>query len=75
MANEIGTLVEPWYLSVFAGVRGTKGFEEGEHYWEVEFVEAPIGTSVMVGVGTQRALLHTDNYQFVNLIGKLTSPF
>jgi len=53
-----------------AGVRGTKGFFEGEHYWEVTFIEPPIGTSVMVGVGTAGACLHTDNYKYVNLIGQ-----
>ncbi|XP_066509709.1 SPRY domain-containing SOCS box protein 3-like [Hoplias malabaricus] len=32
-----------------AGVRGS--FSYGEHYWEIEFLEPPYGTSVMVGVG------------------------
>lgn len=50
-----------------AGVRGTKGFTRGEHYWEITFLEPPFGTSVMVGVATKKAILHTDN--FVNLIG------
>lgn len=53
-----------------AGVRGSKGFFEGEHYWEVTFIEPPIGTSVMVGVGTERVCLHADNHQFVNLLGQ-----
>ncbi|XP_056317831.1 SPRY domain-containing SOCS box protein 3 isoform X1 [Danio aesculapii] len=52
-----------------AGVRGTKGFTHGEHYWEIEFLEPPYGSSVMVGVGTQNALLHTGDQTFVNLIG------
>ncbi|XP_057187688.1 SPRY domain-containing SOCS box protein 3 isoform X2 [Triplophysa rosa] len=52
-----------------AGVRGTKGFTHGEHYWEIEFLEPPYGCSVMVGVGTQNALLHTGDKRFINLIG------
>ncbi|XP_052009185.1 SPRY domain-containing SOCS box protein 3 isoform X2 [Xyrauchen texanus] len=51
-----------------AGVRGTKGFTQGEHYWEIEFLEPPYGNSVMVGVGTQNALLHTGE-RFIDLIG------
>ncbi|MBN3271421.1 SPSB3 protein, partial [Polyodon spathula] len=52
-----------------AGVRGTKGFTHGEHYWEVEFLEPPYGTSVMVGLGTKSAQLHVGDYQFINLLG------
>ncbi|XP_030650356.1 SPRY domain-containing SOCS box protein 3 [Chanos chanos] len=52
-----------------AGVRGTKGFCHGEHYWEIEFLEPPYGTSVMVGVGTEKALLHAGDKQFINLLG------
>lgn len=52
-----------------AGVRGTKGFYNGEHYWEIEFMEPPYGTSVMVGLGTKQALLHSGKIQFVNLLG------
>ncbi|XP_015194051.2 SPRY domain-containing SOCS box protein 3 isoform X1 [Lepisosteus oculatus] len=51
-----------------AGVRGTKGFSHGEHYWEIEFLEPPCGSSVMVGLGTKKALLHTGNYQFIDLL-------
>ncbi|TRY82417.1 hypothetical protein DNTS_002494 [Danionella cerebrum] len=43
-------------------------FTHGEHYWEIEFLEPPFGSSVMVGVGTQNALLHTGNQTFINLI-------
>ena len=43
---------------------------DGEHYWEIEFIEPPMGTSVMVGVGTKETLLHTENYQYVDLIGE-----
>ncbi|XP_053472436.1 SPRY domain-containing SOCS box protein 3 isoform X3 [Ictalurus furcatus] len=54
-----------------AAVRGNEvtGFTHGEHYWEIEFLEPPYGTSVMVGVGTQNALLHAADRQFINLIG------
>lgn len=51
-----------------AGVRGTRGFTHGEHYWEIEFLEPPYGNSVMVGVGTLNAHLHAGG-QFINLIG------
>ncbi|XP_005104344.1 SPRY domain-containing SOCS box protein 3 [Aplysia californica] len=51
-------------------VRGNKGFADGEHYWEILFLEPPIGTSVMVGVGTQKAVLRSNLYQYVNLIGQ-----
>lgn len=46
------------------------GFCNGEHYWEIEFVEPPYGTSVMVGLGTKQALLHSGKIQFVNLLGE-----
>ncbi|XP_048463328.1 SPRY domain-containing SOCS box protein 3 isoform X2 [Rhincodon typus] len=52
-----------------AGVRGTKGFIHGEHYWEVKFLEPPYGTSVMVGAGTRNAHLHLGNYTFINMLG------
>ncbi|KAK3609645.1 hypothetical protein CHS0354_028850 [Potamilus streckersoni] len=52
-----------------AGVRGTKAFSYGEHYWEIIFLEAPFGTSVMVGVGTGQTVLHMSDYKFVNLLG------
>ncbi|XP_076143777.1 SPRY domain-containing SOCS box protein 3 [Alosa pseudoharengus] len=52
-----------------AGVRGTKGFCYGEHYWEIEFIEPPYGTSVMVGLGTKQALLHSGKTPFLNLLG------
>ena len=51
------------------GVRGSKGFLDGEHYWEVTFLEPATGSSVMVGVGTKKAALHLDDYQYVDLIG------
>ncbi|XP_069479310.1 SPRY domain-containing SOCS box protein 3-like [Ambystoma mexicanum] len=53
-----------------AGVRGTKGFSHGEHYWEIEFLEPPYGLSVMLGVGTHKALLHAGNHTYIDLLGK-----
>ncbi|OCT83733.1 SPRY domain-containing SOCS box protein 3 [Xenopus laevis] len=52
-----------------AGMRGTTGFLQGEHYWEIEFLEPPSGLSVMVGIGTGRAALHAGDFQFVDLLG------
>ena len=53
-----------------SGVRGTKGFVHGEHYWEIIVLEPLVGNSVMVGVGTQRAALHIEDYNYVNLVGE-----
>ncbi|KAM4617648.1 SPRY domain-containing SOCS box protein 3-like isoform 2-T2 [Discoglossus pictus] len=52
-----------------AGVRGNTGFLQGEHYWEIEFLEPPSGLSVMVGVGTARAILHAGSYRYIDLLG------
>ncbi|XP_043938551.1 SPRY domain-containing SOCS box protein 3 [Protopterus annectens] len=52
-----------------AGVRGTKGFTQGEHYWEIIFVEPPYGVSVMTGIGTKKAPLHAGNHQYINMLG------
>ncbi|KAG9475859.1 hypothetical protein GDO78_003973 [Eleutherodactylus coqui] len=52
-----------------AGVRGDTGFLQGEHYWEIEFLEPPSGLSVMVGVGTSRVSLCARSFQYLNLLG------
>ncbi|KAG8564643.1 hypothetical protein GDO81_016537 [Engystomops pustulosus] len=53
-----------------AGVRADTGFLQGEHYWEIEFLEPPSGFSVMVGVGTIRAPLCAGSFQYLNLLGQ-----
>ncbi|XP_013385695.1 SPRY domain-containing SOCS box protein 3 [Lingula anatina] len=53
-----------------AGVRGTQGFSEGEYYWEVKFLEAACGNSIMIGVGTASATLHMGNGKYVDLLGQ-----
>ncbi|CAH2325943.1 SPRY domain-containing SOCS box 3-like [Pelobates cultripes] len=58
-----------------AGVRGSTGFVQGEHYWEVEFLEPASGYSVMVGVGTSKAALHAGSYEYINLLGKDTESW
>ncbi|XP_067902999.1 SPRY domain-containing SOCS box protein 3 isoform X2 [Heterodontus francisci] len=47
----------------------SEGFNHGEHYWEIKFLEPPYGTSVMVGAGTKQVLLHIGNYKFINMLG------
>ncbi len=55
----------------FLGVRGTQGFTDGEHYWEVKFTEPPCGTSMMVGICTDKAALHSDDQiKHANLLGR-----
>lgn len=51
-------------------VRGNKGFTDGEHYWEIIFLEPPIGASVMIGIGTNKADLRSNLYQYKDLIGE-----
>ncbi|RUS88537.1 hypothetical protein EGW08_003713 [Elysia chlorotica] len=57
------------------GVRGSKGFCKGEHYWEVIFLEPPCGTSMMIGVGTADAALQSETCKQVNLLGRDTESW
>ncbi|EDV27861.1 uncharacterized protein TRIADDRAFT_63704 [Trichoplax adhaerens] len=52
-----------------AAVRGSKGFDRGLHYWEVTLCEPTFGSSVMVGVGTKKAKLRTNNYEYIDILG------
>ena len=61
--------IDPVYHSTgSAAVRGNKGFDRGLHYWEVTFCET-FGSSIMVGVGTKKAKLHTSNYEYIDILG------
>jgi len=53
-----------------AAVRGDRGFSDGQHYWEVKFLEPLRGTSVMVGVGTRKAAVMAKMWSFVDLLGQ-----
>lgn len=57
------------YSQGHAAVRCQSGFSSGEHWWEVCFVEPPIGTSVEVGVATGQAKVHSTGLKQLNLVG------
>ncbi len=50
-------------------MRGTKGFTNGIHYFEVKLNKPLKGTSIMFGFSTEDTCLHYENYEYVNLIG------
>ncbi|XP_073987750.1 SPRY domain-containing SOCS box protein SP555 isoform X2 [Rhodnius prolixus] len=58
----------PNWSSGTAAVRGTRVLNNGRYYWEIRMSQRIFGTSMMVGVATNRARLHAD--AFVNLIGE-----
>merc|ERR1711944_116874 len=43
-----------------AGVRGTRVLNHGRYYWELNISERVFGTSMMFGIGTEKARLHVD---------------
>lgn len=51
-----------------AGVRGTRILNRGRFYWEIRVSQRIFGTSMMFGIGTNKARLHVD--AFVNLLGE-----
>lgn len=51
-----------------AGVRGTRILNRGRYYWEINVTRRIFGTSMMFGIGTNRARLHVD--AFVNMLGE-----
>ncbi|KAG8179751.1 hypothetical protein JTE90_025083 [Oedothorax gibbosus] len=51
-----------------AGVRGTRILNRGRYYWEINVSQRIFGTSMMFGIGTKRARLHTN--VFVNMLGE-----
>ena len=51
-----------------AGIRGTKVLNQGRYYWEVHVTERIFGTSMMVGIGTEKARLHAN--KCVNMLGE-----
>ena len=52
-----------------AGVRGTRKLNGGRFYWEINVSPRIFGTSMMFGIGTEKACLHVDR-EFINLLGK-----
>ena len=61
-------LFHPTWSNGTAGIRGNKPLTHGAHYWEIRFHKRVFGTSMMVGVATKQARLHTDI--FTNLMGQ-----
>ena len=51
-----------------AGVRGTRVLNGGRFYWEIKVSQRIFGTSLMFGIGTNRARLHVDAY--VDMLGE-----
>ncbi|XP_071042535.1 SPRY domain-containing SOCS box protein 3 isoform X2 [Parasteatoda tepidariorum] len=51
-----------------AGVRGTRILNGGRYYWEINISQRIFGTSMMFGIGTKKAKLHTN--AFINLLGE-----
>ena len=60
-------LFHPSWSNGTAGVRGTKTLNQGRYYWEIHVNNRVFGTSIMFGIGTEKARLHSDN--FMNMLG------
>ena len=58
----------PNWSNSTAGVRGDKILNDGIYYWEVRVSQRLFGTSMMFGIGTNRARVHVD--AFINLLGE-----
>ena len=54
-------------------VRGSRGFSDGQHFWEVKFLEPLRGSSVMVGVGTLKAAVRSKMWSFLDMLGEALS--
>ena len=55
-----------WTMSTVA-VRGTRILNGGQYYWEIETGKRLYGTSIMFGIGTEKARMSMRD--FVNLLG------
>lgn len=51
-----------------AGIRGSRILNNGKFYWELKMVDRVFGTSIMFGIGTKEASLHSDIFK--NLLGQ-----
>ena len=66
--NQTALFHPNWSIGA-AGVRGTRPLLQGHcYYWEIAVAPRVYGTSMMVGIGSQKARLHADS--FINLIGE-----
>lgn len=61
-------LFHPNWSNGTVGIRGTKELNGGRYYWEIETTDRVFGTSMMFGIGTKKARLHTNG--FSNLLGE-----
>jgi SPRY domain-containing SOCS box protein 3 len=58
----------PEWSTGTAGVRATRVLNHATHYWELMVSQRIFGTSMMFGVATRKAKLHSNS--FVNLLGE-----
>ena len=67
-AKQLIAKFHPQWSNSTAGVRGTRLLNGGRYYWEIDISPRIFGTSIMFGIGNQRARLHVD--AFVNMLGE-----